>query len=162
MGEKTRLQMLMRPRPRHQNRRQLRHITLVAGVLLALYCLVFVWRPPASPSSSSSSSSGSYRDRESYKLNGSRAGRARKQQPSTQPPRPPREILNNLSLDEEQCNAYFPGLTKQIEDVVAQGPFEVKQTGDSGPLQGRIKDGQVRDAFFLYCLLFCCQMLWEA
>ncbi|KAK3305338.1 glycosyl transferase family 90-domain-containing protein [Chaetomium strumarium] len=61
--------------------------------------------------------------------------------PSTK--RPPREILNNLSLDEEQCNAYFPGLTKEIDDAVAQGPFQVKQTGDLGPLQGRIKEGQI-------------------
>ncbi|KAK4239931.1 lactation elevated protein 1 [Achaetomium macrosporum] len=53
------------------------------------------------------------------------------------------KILNNLSLDEEQCNAYFPGLTKEIDDAVAQGPFQVKQTGDLGPLQGRIKDGQI-------------------
>jgi hypothetical protein len=53
-------------------------------------------------------------------------------------------VLNNLSLDEEQCNAYFPGLTKEIDDVVAEGPFVVKQTGDMGPLQGRIKNGQVR------------------
>jgi predicted ester cyclase len=58
-------------------------------------------------------------------------------------------VLNNLSLDEEQCNAYFPGLTKEIDDVVAEGPFVVKQTGDMGPLQGRIKNGQVRHSLLL-------------
>ncbi|KAK4126723.1 hypothetical protein N657DRAFT_566406 [Parathielavia appendiculata] len=110
MGEKTRLQMLMWPRAR-QSRRQLRQITLVLGLVLAFYCLVFVWHRPAS------------------KLQRTR-------------PLPP-QILNNLSLDAEQCGAYFPGLTQEIDDVVAQGPFQVKQTGDLGPLQGRIKDGRI-------------------
>ncbi|KAK4159335.1 lactation elevated protein 1 [Cladorrhinum sp. PSN259] len=53
------------------------------------------------------------------------------------------ELLNNLSLDEHQCDAAFPGLTKEIDDVVSQGSFVVKQTGDLGPLQGRIKNGQI-------------------
>lgn len=55
----------------------------------------------------------------------------------------PGGLLSNLSLGEEQCKAAFPGLTKEIEDTVAQGPFTLKQTGDSGPLQGRIKDGHL-------------------
>ncbi|AEO59270.1 hypothetical protein MYCTH_2307437 [Thermothelomyces thermophilus ATCC 42464] len=113
MGEKTRFQMMMRPRPRH-NRRQLRQITLVIGAVLALYCVVFVWNIPGSATRAS----------------------------SRKKPLPP-EILNNLSLDEAQCNAYFPGLTKEIDDAVAEGPFQVKQMGDMGPLQGRIKDGQI-------------------
>ncbi|KAL2149137.1 hypothetical protein VTH82DRAFT_8485 [Thermothelomyces myriococcoides] len=123
MGEKTQLQMMMRPRPRQQ-RRRLRQVTLVIGAVLALYCVVFVWNTPESSSSSSSSSSG------------------RSSSSSRRKPLPP-EILNNLSLDEEQCNAYFPGLTKEIDDAVAKGPFEVKQTGNRGPLQGRIKDGKI-------------------
>jgi hypothetical protein len=56
----------------------------------------------------------------------------------------PDELLRNLSLDEEQCKAAFPELTKEIDDAVAEGPFTLKQTGDGGPVQGRIKDGQVR------------------
>jgi hypothetical protein len=114
MGEKTRLQMMMRARPRQNRRPRPRQITLVLGLILAFYCLIFVTRAPASSK-----------------------GPSRRK-------RPPPEILNNLSLDEEQCNAYFPGLTKEVDDAVAQGPFQVKQTGDLGPLQGRIKDGQVR------------------
>src|SRR4051812_35359494 len=55
----------------------------------------------------------------------------------------PPELLRNLSLDEAQCNAAFPGLTNEIDDAVALGPFTLKQTGDSGPMQGRIKDGQL-------------------
>jgi len=55
----------------------------------------------------------------------------------------PPETLNNLSLNEEQCRASFPGLNKEIDDVVAQGPFKVKQNIASGPLQGGIKNGQI-------------------
>ncbi|KAK4229328.1 lactation elevated protein 1 [Podospora fimiseda] len=66
--------------------------------------------------------------------------------PSPSKPALTPELLNNLSLDEHQCNAAFPGLTKEIDDVVAQGPFIVKQIGDLGPLQGRIKNGQSRTA----------------
>ncbi|KAK1750851.1 lactation elevated protein 1 [Echria macrotheca] len=53
------------------------------------------------------------------------------------------ELLDNLSLDERQCNAAFPGLTQDIDDVVAQGPFPVRNTGERGPVQGRIKNGQL-------------------
>ncbi|KAL2198217.1 glycosyl transferase family 90-domain-containing protein [Corynascus similis CBS 632.67] len=116
MGEKTRFQTMMRPRPRH-NRRQLRQVTLAVGAILALYCVVFVCSTPGSATRAAASSSSSKS--------------------------PPPEILNNLSLDEAQCNAYFPGLTKEIDDAVAEGPFQVKQTSHMGPLQGRIKDGQI-------------------
>jgi hypothetical protein len=126
MAEKTRLQMLMRSRARPNHRRQLRQATLVVGVVLVVYCLVFIWDTPVSSASST------------------RASWQRK----ASPPPPPPEILRNLSLDEEQCNAHFPGLTKEIDDVVAQGPFPVKQTGKMGPLQGRIKDGKVRACYY--------------
>lgn len=59
------------------------------------------------------------------------------------------ELLNNLSLNEDQCNAAFPRLTKEIENTVAHGPFVVKQLGDTGPLQGRIKNGKVCLFYFL-------------
>lgn len=97
--------------------RRIRQGTLLLGCCLALYCLFFVSRTPT------------------------HAGRAAvTRKPWTLSP----DLLRNLSLDAEQCNAAFPGLTKEIDDAVAQGPFALKQTGDSGPLQGRIKDGQVR------------------
>ncbi|KLU92132.1 hypothetical protein MAPG_11079 [Magnaporthiopsis poae ATCC 64411] len=51
--------------------------------------------------------------------------------------------LLSLTLTEQQCRTVFPGLTDSIDDEVAQGPFEVKDTGDLGPLQGRIRDGKV-------------------
>ncbi|KAK4191109.1 lactation elevated protein 1 [Podospora australis] len=55
----------------------------------------------------------------------------------------PESLLENLSLNEDQCRAAFPGLTKEIDDTVAEGPFVVKQTGERGPVQARIKDGKL-------------------
>ncbi|KAL2016380.1 hypothetical protein VTK56DRAFT_3802 [Thermocarpiscus australiensis] len=103
-----------RLRPRRS--RRLRQLTLVLGCCLVLYCLVFL-----STTASSSSSDPQRRRWEPL----------------------PETTLNNLSLTEDECNAAFPGLTKPIDDAVAEGPFTVKQTGDLGPLQGRIKDGQI-------------------
>lgn len=102
-------------RPARPSRR-LRQMTLILGSCLVFYCLLFVSRTP-------------------------QPHRAAPAGPTRQPPA---EILNNLSLDEDQCNAAFPGLTKEIDDVVAEGPFLVKQTSGLGPLQGRIQNGQVR------------------
>ncbi|KAB5554883.1 glycosyl transferase family 90-domain-containing protein [Coniochaeta sp. 2T2.1] len=95
--------------------RRLRQATLLLGGCLALYCLFFISKSPV------------------------RNAPLATRKPWTLPP----ELLNNLSLDEEHCNAAFPGLTKEIDDAVAQGPFTLKQKGDSGPVQGRIKDGQL-------------------
>ncbi len=50
----------------------------------------------------------------------------------------------SLNLDENECSAAFPGLTKDIDDSVAGGPFTLRQAKDMGPLQARIKNGQVR------------------
>ncbi|KAL8392486.1 hypothetical protein RB595_002612 [Gaeumannomyces hyphopodioides] len=59
---------------------------------------------------------------------------------ATSPPEPP---LSSLSLTEQQCRDSFPGLMQSIDNVVAEGPFDVRDTGDLGPLQGRIKDGKI-------------------
>lgn len=103
-----------RLKPKPRQRRRLRQLTLFLGFLLALYCFLFVWRSPETG--------------EDFGVS------AAKLTP---------ELLNNLSLNEGQCNAAFPGLTKDIDDAVAQGPFQVKQIGDLGPVQARIKDGQL-------------------
>ncbi|KAJ9156555.1 O-glucosyltransferase rumi [Pleurostoma richardsiae] len=55
----------------------------------------------------------------------------------------PPELLNNLSLTEEQCSAAFPGLTWPIDDAVAMGSFELEYRGASGPVIGRIKDNKL-------------------
>ncbi|KAK3350166.1 glycosyl transferase family 90-domain-containing protein [Lasiosphaeria hispida] len=101
-------------------RRQLRQVTLVLGVCLVLYCLFFLSNTPAKFGDES---------------------RTSQAKPSSR--HPPSELLNNLSLGEDECDAAFPGLTKEIDDTVAEGPFRVKQTGDGGPVQGRIRDGQI-------------------
>lgn len=125
MGDKSKIL-----RPRLRRHRQLRQITWVLGFCLVVYCFFFVYRTPKPPSTSSSRSpvSGQH-------------GSPSSPTPRTKPL--PKKILNNLSLTENECRATFPGLTQQIDDVVAQGPFKVKNTGDFGPLQGRIKDGQI-------------------
>jgi hypothetical protein len=58
---------------------------------------------------------------------------------------PSKETLESLTLTEEQCRATFPGLTKEIDDAVARGPFDLKREPDhsTGLVQGRIKDGKV-------------------
>lgn len=63
---------------------------------------------------------------------------------------PSKEILRNLFLGEEQCRATFPGLMKEIDDVVARGPFELEKEPDdyTGMVQARIKDGKVNPACF--------------
>jgi len=58
--------------------------------------------------------------------------------------RPSESVLNSLFLSQKQCVETFPGLTRSVDDIVAEGPFHVRDTGDLGPLQGRIKDGKVR------------------
>ncbi len=59
---------------------------------------------------------------------------------------PSKKILNTLSLNEHQCRATFPGLTKEIDDAVARGPFDLEKEPDdyAGLVQARIKDGKVR------------------
>ncbi|KAK3900443.1 AFG1-like ATPase-domain-containing protein [Staphylotrichum tortipilum] len=152
----TRLQMLMRPRPRHQNRRHLRQTTLALGLVLALYWLLFVWHWPAAASSPSSRQQADF-----YAAKGDSGGesstsnnnngndgkkppsRGSSTSPSSGARNPSSKVLSNRSLDEAQCNAYFPGLTAEIDRAVSEGPFDVKQSGNLGPLQGRIRDGQI-------------------
>lgn len=57
----------------------------------------------------------------------------------------PKEILQSLSLTEEQCLKNFPELIYEIELAVARGPFELKRAADDyqGLVQGRIQDGKV-------------------
>lgn len=58
---------------------------------------------------------------------------------------PSEDKLENRALNEEQCRAAFPGLTKEIDDAVARGPFKLdKEPPDhQGLVQGRIKNGKL-------------------
>ncbi|KAK3316712.1 glycosyl transferase family 90-domain-containing protein [Apodospora peruviana] len=113
-----------------RRRRQLRQLMLVLGSCLVLYCLFFILKSPSSVSQFPVDDGASPRLPWPWPLSG---GSRRLSE----------EKLNNLSLGEAECRATFPGLTTQIDEVVAQGPFTLKNTGDGGPLQGRIKDGHI-------------------
>jgi hypothetical protein len=44
--------------------------------------------------------------------------------------RPSKETLGSLSLTDDQCAEAFPGLNREIENAIAQGPFELKRAPD--------------------------------
>ncbi len=96
-----------------------RQLLICLGASLGLYCVFFVFRTPRGEKG---------------------AGRA--DGPSRKHRLIP-NLLNSLFLTEKQCSQAFPGLTQSIDDIVAEGPFTVRDRGDLGPLQGRIKDGKV-------------------
>ena len=56
-----------------------------------------------------------------------------------------KETLESLSLPDAQCRAKFPGLTKEIDDAVGRGPFDLKKQKAeyTGLVQGRIRDGKL-------------------
>ncbi|TAQ91171.1 hypothetical protein B7494_g541 [Chlorociboria aeruginascens] len=41
-----------------------------------------------------------------------------------------KDILENLSLTDDQCRYYFPGLMKEIDNAVGRGPFDLKRAPD--------------------------------
>ncbi|KAI8627166.1 glycosyl transferase family 90-domain-containing protein [Xylariaceae sp. FL1651] len=57
--------------------------------------------------------------------------------------RPPPDAYRFLNFTQEQCETAFPNLTSDIEATVSLGPFALKQAQDTGPLQARVKDGQL-------------------
>jgi len=58
---------------------------------------------------------------------------------------PSKDRTKSLFLTEHQCRAAFPGLTKEIDDAVARGPFILEKQPDDyqGLVQARIRDGKV-------------------
>lgn len=60
------------------------------------------------------------------------------------PTYPSEKILQDLSMTESQCRAAFPSLTKEIDDAVLRGSFELERQKDryTGLVQGRIGDGK--------------------
>lgn len=59
-------------------------------------------------------------------------------------------LFRSLGLTEKQCEATFPGLTKDIKDNIALGPFKLSPSKGGSSLQARIKGGQVSDSIHLY------------
>ncbi|KAL2115448.1 hypothetical protein VTJ04DRAFT_9703 [Mycothermus thermophilus] len=147
----------------HRRRRRLmRHLTLLLGTVVVVYCVYFLfWAGPASASVSSTvpitdsttttnSKSESKPESDSATTTAAKwtlktpGDKTAESKGGKQHSPPPKEVLRNLSLTAEQCDAYFPGLTKEVDEVVKKGPFEVRQqTSGLGPLQGRIEDGQI-------------------
>ncbi|RFU32879.1 hypothetical protein B7463_g3475, partial [Scytalidium lignicola] len=58
---------------------------------------------------------------------------------------PPTETFKSFSLTKKQCAAAFPGLNREIERAIAEGPFELRKGPDDypGSVQGRITDGKL-------------------
>ncbi|KAI0427166.1 glycosyl transferase family 90-domain-containing protein [Xylaria sp. FL1042] len=56
---------------------------------------------------------------------------------------PSQDVYQFLNLSEQECKDTFPDLTKDLDATIALGPFTLKQANGKGPLQARIKDGQL-------------------
>ncbi|KAL1895921.1 hypothetical protein Sste5346_005020 [Sporothrix stenoceras] len=59
---------------------------------------------------------------------------------------PDRRLFDSLHLDEKQCRVTFPDITKDIDNMVAQGTFRVLPKpvdSDSSPLQVRLQNGRL-------------------
>ncbi|CAK7199652.1 hypothetical protein SEUCBS139899_002335 [Sporothrix eucalyptigena] len=52
--------------------------------------------------------------------------------------------FDNLGMTEGECRATFPGLIDPIDEKVLLRPFSLQPANDLGPLQARVKDGQLR------------------
>ncbi|KIH88132.1 hypothetical protein SPBR_07049 [Sporothrix brasiliensis 5110] len=110
--------------------RPLRPLIVGLGLCLVLFCLYFVIREP--------------HDAVTWEQKSQQdQNRQNKDRHKQTPHRPSSATLQSLSLTEKQCQAEFPGLTRSIDEIVAEGPFRLKNTGDMGALQGRIKNGKI-------------------
>ncbi|KAI6090532.1 hypothetical protein F4821DRAFT_19651 [Hypoxylon rubiginosum] len=110
--------------------RLLRQVVVISVVCLALYCFLLV--PEHSLNASRTVP-------EPFHYAGSSSGSQQS------PPRHPPELLNNRFLTTSQCAVAFPGLTKEIDDVVAKGPFTLPRNPHTGlgPLVARVRDGKL-------------------
>ncbi|KAI0202786.1 glycosyl transferase family 90-domain-containing protein [Astrocystis sublimbata] len=52
-------------------------------------------------------------------------------------------IYHLLNLTEAECRITFPDLTTDLDAMVALGPFTLQKSHGTGPLQARIKDGEL-------------------
>ncbi|KAL1897360.1 hypothetical protein Sste5346_004096 [Sporothrix stenoceras] len=59
-------------------------------------------------------------------------------------PFPATSPFNNLHLTETECRSTFPGLMDPIDEQVRRGPFQLQPASDLGPLQARVRGGQLR------------------
>lgn len=57
---------------------------------------------------------------------------------------PSPSIFTDLHLTETECRSTFPGLMDPIDEQVRRGPFPLQPASDLGPLQARVRNGQLR------------------
>lgn len=52
-----------------------------------------------------------------------------------------KEVFKRLDMTTQECSAAFPGLMREIDMAVAQGPFKLKKMPShaTGMVQGRIE-----------------------
>lgn len=89
-----------------------------------------------------------------YSVNGRVLFQSSRQPSGPHARRPFNHAHNFLDLDENTCKATFPGLTKDIDDMVSLGPFTVKQEPNVRYFHARIQDGQVsppRQVSYIHC-----------
>ncbi|KAK8042231.1 hypothetical protein PG993_006754 [Apiospora rasikravindrae] len=115
---------------------RLRNVAITSFVLLVFY--VFLLHPTDQNLDSSPSTTAEFND---FPGAGYGSGSAKQKPPTRQELLP--ELLNNRFMNSQQCANTFPGLTKEIDDVVAKGPFALTRTSELGPLIARIKDGKL-------------------
>lgn len=119
-----------------RHHRPLRPLVVGLGLCLVLFCLYFVTYEPHD----------AVAWKQQLQQDRQKEDHQQKQQQKAQHQtqhRPAPAILRSLSLTEKHCQVEFPGLTQSIDEIVAEGPFRLKNTGDMGALQGRIKNGKV-------------------
>lgn len=108
---------------------RLRQVVIISVMCLALYCFLLV--PDHSLDSSRSSMLETF-------------PRPQAKPESESAEELPQALLNNRLLTSSQCRATFPGLTKEIDDVVAKGPFTlIRNPHGLGPTVARIRSGQL-------------------
>ncbi|KAI1653310.1 hypothetical protein F4813DRAFT_374927 [Daldinia decipiens] len=111
---------------------RLRQIVLVSVICLALYCFLPV--PDHSLDSSQPATADTIHHPHS----------AANSNPKDKPPPLPPALLNSRILTSAQCLTAFPGLTKEIDDVVSKGPFTLRRNPHGrGPTILRIRDGRL-------------------
>ncbi|KAK8089887.1 hypothetical protein PG997_004848 [Apiospora hydei] len=122
---------------------RLRNVTIASLALLVFY--VFLLHPADQNLDSSRATKAKFNDFPGASYgSGSGSGRgssAKQKPPSWQKLSP--ELLNDRFMNSQQCASTFPGLTKEVDDVVAKGSFTLTKTSELGPLIARIKDGKV-------------------